>query len=59
MSAHLVQLNIDKFRGAGHISSLQEAMERIGYYRLYGASEFAFGWADLPAAKLQQERWCA
>jgi Domain of unknown function (DUF3291) len=44
---------------AGHIPSLQEAKERLDQYRLHGGSKFAFGWADVPAAKLWQEKRCA
>ena len=44
---------------AGHIPSLHEAKERLDHYRLHGGSEYAFGWADVPAAKLWQEKRCA
>ena len=43
----------------GHIPSLEEARERLEHYRANGGSEFAFGWADLPSAKLWQEKRCA
>jgi hypothetical protein len=43
----------------GHIPTLAEANERLERYRNEGPSEAAFGWADLPAAKLWQEKRCA
>ena len=44
---------------AGHIPTLEEAKERLDHYIANGASEFAFGWADLPSAKNWQEKRCA
>jgi len=44
---------------AGHIPTLQEAKERLDHYVAHGPSEFAFGWAELPSAKLWQEKRCA
>lgn len=44
---------------AGHIPTLDEAKERLDHYIAHGASEYAFGWADLPSAKLWQEKRCA
>jgi hypothetical protein len=44
---------------AGHIPTLQEAHQRLEHFRAHGASEQAFGWADVPAAKLWQEKRCA
>ena len=44
---------------AGHIPTLDEAKDRLDHYIANGPSEFAFGWADLPSAKLWQEKRCA
>jgi hypothetical protein len=44
---------------AGHIPTLDEAKERLDRYIAHGPSEFAFGWADLPSAKVFLERKCA
>ena len=44
---------------AGHIPTLQEAKDRLDHYVAHGPSEFAFGWAELPSAKLWQEKRCA
>lgn len=44
---------------AGHIPTLDEAKQRLDHLIAQGASEFAFGWADLPSAKLWQEKRCA
>ena len=43
----------------GHIPTLEEARERLDRFTAQGASEFAFGWADVPAAKLWQTKRCA
>jgi hypothetical protein len=43
----------------GHIPTLEEAKERLDHYIAHGASEFAFGWADLPSAKRWLEKKCA
>ena len=43
----------------GHIPTLDEARERLEHYRAHGGSDFAFGWADVPSAKLWQEKRCA
>ena len=43
----------------GHTPTLEEAKERLDYYVANGPSDFAFGWADLPSAKLWQEKRCA
>jgi Domain of unknown function (DUF3291) len=43
----------------GHIPTLEEANQRLEHYTAHGASEQAFGWADVPAAKLWQEKRCA
>jgi len=43
----------------GHIPTLDEAKERLDHYIAHGPSEFAFGWAELPSAKLWQEKRCA
>lgn len=42
-----------------HIPDLNEAKERLDYYRAHGPSDFAFGWADLPEAKAFMGRRCA
>jgi hypothetical protein len=44
---------------AGHLPTLEEAKERLEHYIAKGASEFAFGWADLPSAKIWQKKRCA
>jgi hypothetical protein len=38
--------------------TLQEAQARLEHYRAQGGDEFAFGWNDVPAAKLWQEKRC-
>jgi heme-degrading monooxygenase HmoA len=43
----------------GHIPTLDEAQARLDHYTANGGSEFAFGWADLPSAKLWLEKRCA
>jgi hypothetical protein len=43
----------------GHIPTVDEACERLEHYRAHGGSDFAFGWADVPSAKLWQEKRCA
>ena len=43
----------------GHIPTLEEARQRLEHYRAHGPSDFAFGWADLPAAKDFMARQCA
>ena len=43
----------------GHIPTLDEAKEHLDHLRSHGPSEFAFGWADLPAAKIWQQKRCA
>jgi len=45
--------------GPGHIPTLDEAKERLDHYIANGASDFAFGWADLPSARLWQAKRCA
>jgi hypothetical protein len=44
---------------AGHRPSIAEAIERLNHFRDHGASEQAFGWEELPAAKLWREARCA
>ncbi|MBV9046241.1 MAG: DUF3291 domain-containing protein, partial [Alphaproteobacteria bacterium] len=39
--------------------TLDEAKERLEHLNVYGPSDFAFGWADLPSAKLFLEKKCA
>ncbi|MBV9420610.1 MAG: DUF3291 domain-containing protein [Alphaproteobacteria bacterium] len=43
----------------GHIPTLDEAKERLEHLNAYGPSDFAFGWVDLPSAKLFLEKKCA
>jgi len=43
----------------GHIPTLEEAKARLDHYRAHGPSDDAFGWADLPEAKVWAERRCA
>jgi hypothetical protein len=43
----------------GHIPTLDEAKERLDHYIAHGTSDIAFGWANLPSAKLWQEKRCA
>ena len=43
----------------GHVPTLDEAKARLDHLNIHGASEFAFGWADLPSAKLFLEKKCA
>jgi hypothetical protein len=42
----------------GHIPTLEEAKARLDHLNAHGPSDFAFGWADLPSAKLWQEKRC-
>jgi hypothetical protein len=44
---------------AGHIPTLEEAKARLDHLVAHGPSPFAFGWADLPSAKLRLEKKCA
>ncbi|HET7084941.1 MAG TPA: DUF3291 domain-containing protein [Rhizomicrobium sp.] len=41
------------------LPTVEEARERLEHYRAHGGSEHAFGWADVPSAKLWQEKRCA
>lgn len=43
----------------GHVPTLEEARDWLDHYRQHGGSEFAFGWSDIPTAKLWQEKRCA
>jgi hypothetical protein len=43
----------------GHIPTLEEAKDRLDRYIAHGPSEYAFGWAEVPAAKLWREKRCA
>jgi hypothetical protein len=43
----------------GHVPTIAEAKERLDHLNAHGPSAFAFGWADLPSAKLWQEKRCA
>jgi len=44
---------------AGHIPTLQEAVERLEYLRCHGPSDYAFGWQSLPKAQLWKQARCA
>ena len=44
---------------AGHIPTLEEAKERLEHLNAHGPSDVAFGWADLPSAKIFLEKKCA
>jgi Domain of unknown function (DUF3291) len=44
---------------AGHIPTIQEAVERLEHLRERGASDYALGWQDLPAAQLFKTARCA
>ena len=44
---------------AGHIPTVEEAKERLDHLIAHGPSDFSFGWADLPSARLWQEKRCA
>jgi hypothetical protein len=44
---------------AGHQPSVARAIERLRYLQQHGPSDHAFGWEDLPAAKLWQAARCA
>ena len=43
----------------GHIPTIAEAKERLDHLIAHGPGAFAFGWKDLPSAKIWQERRCA
>jgi hypothetical protein len=43
----------------GHVPTIAEAKERLDHLNAHGPSDFAFGWADLPSAKLFLEKKCA
>src|SRR5258708_1733815 len=43
----------------GHIPTLEDAQDSLDHLIEHGPSEFAFGWADLPSAKVWQETRCA
>ena len=51
---HFVMWWID----AGHRPTLAEGLERLADLTAHGPSERAFGWADLPQARLWRERRC-
>ncbi len=44
---------------AGHRPTVQEAIERLEHLKRHGPSDHAFGWKDLPAAKLWKTARCA
>ena len=39
----------------GHQPDLQEALDRLEHYQKHGATEYAFGWAEV----IDKERWHA
>jgi len=41
------------------VEEVDEAKQRLDHLIAQGPGEFAFGWADLPSAKLWQEKRCA
>ncbi|NBD28613.1 MAG: DUF3291 domain-containing protein [Alphaproteobacteria bacterium] len=43
----------------GHRPTLDEALDRLAHYRAHGASDRAFGWADLSRAEMWKTRSCA
>ena len=43
----------------GHTPTIAEAKERLDHLNAHDHSDFAFGWADLPSAKLFLEKKCA
>ena len=43
---------------AGHIPTLDEALERLDHLRVHGDSEQAFGWAWLTDAKAYRQHQC-
>jgi len=43
----------------GRVPTIAEAKERLDRLNAHGPSDFAFGWADLPSAKLFLEKKCA
>jgi hypothetical protein len=43
---------------AGHVPTPEEAKERLDHLIAHGPSDFAFGWADLPEARIWRERRC-
>jgi uncharacterized protein DUF3291 len=43
----------------GHIPALEEAKAHLDHYRAHGASDYAFGWADLDKSKAWSARRCA
>jgi hypothetical protein len=43
----------------GHVPTIAEAKERLDHLNTHGTSDVAFGWADLPSAKLFLEKKCA
>jgi len=44
---------------AGHIPTVQEAIERLEHLRRHGPSDHAFGWDSLAAAQLWKTARCA
>ena len=44
---------------AGHRPSVQEAIDRLEHLKARGPSEHAFGWQDVPSAKLWRSARCA
>ena len=44
---------------AGHIPTVEEAVERLEHLGQHGPSDYAFGWESLPAAQLWKTARCA
>jgi hypothetical protein len=44
---------------AGHRPTVREAIERLEHMKLNGPSDYAFGWENLPAARLWKTAQCA
>jgi hypothetical protein len=43
----------------GHVPTVAEAKATLDHYGAFGASDRAFGWADLPEARAWTARRCA
>ena len=44
---------------AGHLPSVQEAIERLEHLKVHGPSEHAFSWEDVASAQLWKSARCA
>jgi hypothetical protein len=43
---------------AGHRPDLAEGVARLDHLKAHGASEYAFGWENIPAARLWKAARC-